>query len=116
MPRAMRVTKMLGGLAGFGKLGNALAYGFARHRQRRLADLLLALGEVEVERAPGRPAGGQNVVERGAVIALLAQQFCRRRQRFPFGISSFCHARKYQLQIGMSTFIVYMMTDIVQCV
>src|SRR5258708_15257902 len=46
------------------------------------------------------------------MIALLAKQSCRRRQCFPFGIRSFCHARKYQLQIGKSTFIICRMTYI----
>ena len=40
------------------------------------------------------------------MIALLAKQPGRGGQRFPFGIRTFCHARKYHLQISMSTFIV----------
>jgi ketosteroid isomerase-like protein len=46
------------------------------------------------------------------VIALSAKQTGRGGQRFPFGIRSFCHTRKYQLQISMSTFIICRMTYI----
>ena len=72
-----------------GGLGDGLAHGFAGQRQRGLADLLLALGKMEIQRTPRRSAGGQNVVQCGAVIALLAKQFCRGGQGFPFGIRNF---------------------------
>ena len=60
--------------------------------ERGLADLLLAAREVEVERAPGRAGGGQDIVQGGAVKTLAAEQQGRSGQRFLFGISSFCHA------------------------
>jgi hypothetical protein len=40
------------------------------------------------------------------MIALLAEQLYRGGEGFPFRIRSFCHAGKYQLQIGMSTVII----------
>src|SRR5258705_479467 len=86
----------------------------AREQKRGFADFLLALWKMEIERAPRRAPSGQNVVQRGAVVALLAKQFRRRRQCFPFGIRSFCHARKYQLQISMSTFIICRTTYILK--
>jgi hypothetical protein len=52
---------------------------------------------MEIKRAARRAAGGQNVVQRGAMVALLAEQFYRGSEGFPFGIRSFCHAGKYQL-------------------
>src|ERR1700674_3159005 len=95
---------------------DALAHRFAGERQCGFADFLLALGKMEIERTPRRTAGGQNVVQRRAVIALLTKQFRRRRQCFPFGIRDFCHVRKYHLHIGMSTFIVCRMTYILSLV
>src|SRR5947207_15884556 len=50
------------------------------------------------------------------MIALLAKQFRRRRQCFPFGIRSFCHVRKYQLQISMSNCIGCRMTYILSII
>ena len=48
--------------------------------------------ESEWERAARGAASGQNVVQGGAMIALLSKQPGRGGQRFPFGISSFCHS------------------------
>ena len=73
--------RVLGGLGG---LRDGLAHRLAGERQRGLADLLLAFGKMEIQRAARRPTGGQNVVQRGAVIALLAKQLGRGSQRFPF--------------------------------
>src|SRR6266404_535900 len=95
---------------------DGLPHRFAGKRQGGFADFLLALGKMEIKRTPGRAAGGQNVVQRGTVIALLTKQFRRRRQCFPFRIRSFCHGRKYHLHICMSTFIICRMTYILTIV
>src|ERR1700694_2345374 len=92
------------------------AHRFAGERQCGFADFLLALGKMEIERTPRRTAGGQNVVQRRAVIALLTKQPGCGGQWFPLGIRDFCHARKYHLHIGMSTFIVCRMTYILSII
>src|SRR5260370_24372435 len=97
-------------------MSDGLPHRFAGKRQGGFADFLLALWKMEIKRAPRRAAGGQNVVQRGTVIALLTKQFRRRRQCFPFRIRSFCHGRKYHLHICMSTFIICRMTYILTIV
>src|SRR5258708_7795302 len=95
---------------------DGLAHRFAGERQGGFPDFLLALGKMEIKRAPRRAPSGQNVVQRGAVIALLTKQFRRRRQCFPFGIRSFCQGEKYHLHVGMSTLIICRMTYILSLV
>ena len=58
--RHMREER-LHALGCLGRPLNALADGFARERQRVLADLLLAAREMEIERAAQRAAGGRNL-------------------------------------------------------
>ena len=112
MPRATRFRKTSGALRRLRDLGNRLAHGLAGEGQRRLPDLLLAPREMEIERAARRAPGRQDVVQRGAMITLPAEQFDRSGESFPFGISSSCHRQKYQLQIGMSTVIICRLTYI----
>ena len=73
---------------------------------------ILTAGPMKIQRAARCPSGRQDVVQRGAVIALLGEQLDRGGQGFPFGIISFCHARKYQLPISLSTFIICISTYI----
>ena len=65
-------------------MGNRLAHGLAGEGQRRLPDLLLAPREMEIERAARRAPGRQDVVQRGAMITLPAEQFDRGGESFPF--------------------------------
>src|SRR6202035_2831858 len=104
--------KHLGVFRGRGGVRDGLTYGLASERESGLADLLLAFRKMEIERTPRRAASRQDVVQGRPVITLLAKQTGCGGQRFPFGISSFCHAKKYHLQISMSTFIICRMAYI----
>ena len=90
------------------------AHRLARKIERSLADLLLAARKMEVQRPPRGAGSSQHIVQGGAVEALPAKQQGRCGQGFLFGISSFCHARQYQLPIGMSSYMICRMTYIVR--
>src|ERR1700730_2686624 len=72
------------------RLGNGPADAFRNERQGSLADFLLAFWKMEIERAARSASHVENVVERRAVINLLAKQSCRCDQCFLFRIRCAC--------------------------
>jgi len=58
-------------------VGDSTGHGFPSELQGGLADFLLALWKMEIKRAARRTPRLQNVVQSGAVIALLAKQLGR---------------------------------------
>ena len=61
----------------YASLRDGLADGFTCERQSSLADFLFAFWKMEIQRPAGGASGVENVVQCGAVIALLAKQLGR---------------------------------------